>query len=65
MEQQVERLVAKTWKKFEETPQSKRILIAVSGIPGSGKYSVHQGIYVACSYELQERLHWPPKLLQD
>nr|POE85468.1 putative uridine kinase [Quercus suber] len=37
MEQQVQRLVDKTWRRFQETPNSKRLLIAVSGIPGSGK----------------------------
>lgn len=36
MEEQVERLVLKTWAKFLDTPKSKRLLIAVSGIPGSG-----------------------------
>lgn len=36
MEEQVDRLVQKTWKKFQELPNSKRWLIAVSGIPGSG-----------------------------
>jgi len=38
MEAQVDRLVDKTWKKFQETPRSQRLLIAVSGIPGSGRY---------------------------
>ncbi|KAF2013761.1 P-loop containing nucleoside triphosphate hydrolase protein [Aaosphaeria arxii CBS 175.79] len=37
MEEQVERLVEKTWDKFQDLPNSKRILVAVSGIPGSGK----------------------------
>ncbi|KAF1964381.1 P-loop containing nucleoside triphosphate hydrolase protein [Bimuria novae-zelandiae CBS 107.79] len=37
MEQQVDRLVKKTWEKYKENPPSKRLLIAVSGIPGSGK----------------------------
>lgn len=37
MDEQVERLVKKTWAKFQETPRSKRLMIAVSGIPGSGK----------------------------
>lgn len=36
MEEQVERLVQKAWDKFGEVPQSKRLMIAVSGIPGSG-----------------------------
>ncbi|KAF6229547.1 hypothetical protein HO173_011402 [Letharia columbiana] len=37
MEEQVDRLVQKTWIKYKATPSSKRLLIAVSGIPGSGK----------------------------
>ncbi|KAH8685631.1 P-loop containing nucleoside triphosphate hydrolase protein [Tricladium varicosporioides] len=37
MEEQVNRLVDKTWAKFQNTPQSQRLLIAISGIPGSGK----------------------------
>lgn len=38
MEDQVNRLVEKTWKKFQETPRSQRLMIAVSGIPGSGMF---------------------------
>lgn len=37
MEEQVYRLVKKTWGKFEDLPKSQRLLIGVSGIPGSGK----------------------------
>ncbi|KAI4852717.1 P-loop containing nucleoside triphosphate hydrolase protein, partial [Aureobasidium sp. EXF-8845] len=37
MDEQVDRLVKKTWAKFQEVPRSKRLMIAVSGIPGSGK----------------------------
>ncbi|TKX18860.1 uridine kinase-like protein [Elsinoe australis] len=37
MDEQVERLVKKAWAQYQETPKSKRLLIAVSGIPGSGK----------------------------
>ncbi|KAK5116701.1 hypothetical protein LTR62_007375 [Meristemomyces frigidus] len=37
MEEQVDRLVEKTWKKLQATPSSERLMIAVSGIPGSGK----------------------------
>lgn len=39
MEEQVDRLVEKTWDKFQRTPKSKRLMIAVSGIPGSGALS--------------------------
>ncbi|MCJ1264575.1 hypothetical protein MMC22_004448 [Lobaria immixta] len=37
MEEQMNRLVLKAWEKFQATPSSQRLLIAVSGIPGSGK----------------------------
>ncbi|KAF2278088.1 phosphoribulokinase/uridine kinase [Westerdykella ornata] len=37
MEEQVRRLVNKTWEKFQTIPRSRRLLIAISGIPGSGK----------------------------
>ncbi|EPE35982.1 P-loop containing nucleoside triphosphate hydrolase [Glarea lozoyensis ATCC 20868] len=37
MEEQVDRLVEKTWAKYQNTPPDQRLLIAVSGIPGSGK----------------------------
>ncbi|ORY10839.1 P-loop containing nucleoside triphosphate hydrolase protein [Clohesyomyces aquaticus] len=37
MEEQVDRLVNKVWDKYQDVPLSKRMLIAVSGIPGSGK----------------------------
>ncbi|KAI9752609.1 MAG: hypothetical protein M4579_005557 [Chaenotheca gracillima] len=36
MEAEVDRLVQKAWAKYEETPASKRLMIAISGIPGSG-----------------------------
>jgi hypothetical protein len=36
MEDEVDRLVKKTWGKFQDVPKSKRLLIAISGIPGSG-----------------------------
>ncbi|KAI9814969.1 MAG: hypothetical protein M1832_005608 [Thelocarpon impressellum] len=37
MEKQVQRLVEKTWEKYQHMPPSQRLLIAVSGVPGSGK----------------------------
>ncbi|KAI4658922.1 uncharacterized protein J4E79_006682 [Alternaria viburni] len=37
MEEQVERLANKVWDQYQDVPASKRLLIAVSGIPGSGK----------------------------
>ncbi|KAK2786441.1 hypothetical protein FQN52_001166 [Onygenales sp. PD_12] len=40
MEQEVNRLVDKAWAKFLSTPPSTRLMIAISGIPGSGKTSL-------------------------
>ncbi|TVY43309.1 putative uridine kinase [Lachnellula subtilissima] len=40
MEEQVNRLVERTWAKFQKVPESERLLIAISGIPGSGKTSL-------------------------
>ncbi|KAK7522227.1 P-loop containing nucleoside triphosphate hydrolase protein [Phyllosticta citriasiana] len=37
MEDQVERLATKVWDKFHHLSRSQRLLIGVSGIPGSGK----------------------------
>lgn len=42
MEPQVQRLVDKVWKKFQETPQDRRLLIGIAGIPGSGKTTLAQ-----------------------
>lgn len=37
MEEQVNKLVDKVWDKYKQLPTSKRLLIAIAGIPGSGK----------------------------
>lgn len=37
MEQQLDRLLEKTWAKLRTTPDTSRLMIATSGIPGSGK----------------------------
>ncbi|BDD56350.1 hypothetical protein MAP00_001817 [Monascus purpureus] len=37
MDQQVNRLVEKVWAEFRSTPSNARLMIAISGIPGSGK----------------------------
>lgn len=49
MEDQVDRLVKKTWDKFQQTPRSKRLMIAVSGIPGSGEYLLHRRVILVDS----------------
>jgi hypothetical protein len=69
MEDQVDRLVDKTWKKFQETPRSRRLLIAVSGIPGSGRYtesrveSFQTGTYA--HEDPQAKQPSPPKFLKE
>ncbi|KAK3359052.1 P-loop containing nucleoside triphosphate hydrolase protein [Lasiosphaeria hispida] len=42
MEAQVTRLIDKAWAKFLETPPETRLLIAIGGIPGSGKTTLSQ-----------------------
>ncbi|OAL36987.1 hypothetical protein AYO20_03756 [Fonsecaea nubica] len=37
MESHVQRLVDQTWERFQQCDGSQRLLIAISGIPGSGK----------------------------
>ncbi|CRK25256.1 hypothetical protein HYQ45_009978 [Verticillium longisporum] len=37
MESQVDHLVSKAWEKYQSTPPNQRLLIAIGGIPGSGK----------------------------
>ncbi|KAL5363665.1 P-loop containing nucleoside triphosphate hydrolase protein [Aspergillus floccosus] len=40
MDPQVDRLVDKIWGKYQTLPDNARLLVAVSGIPGSGKTSL-------------------------
>ncbi|KAJ4388255.1 hypothetical protein N0V85_007745 [Neurospora sp. IMI 360204] len=42
MEEQVFRLVDRAWGKYLETPKDQRLLIAIAGIPGSGKTTLSQ-----------------------
>ncbi|KAF4591687.1 P-loop containing nucleoside triphosphate hydrolase protein [Ophiocordyceps camponoti-floridani] len=44
MEAQVNRLVDKTWSKYQALPQDQRLLIGIAGIPGSGKTTLSQTI---------------------
>ncbi|KAJ5051600.1 uncharacterized protein L3040_001376 [Drepanopeziza brunnea f. sp. 'multigermtubi'] len=44
MEDQVTYLVQKTWAKFKTIPPNERLLIAISGIPGSGKTTLAKTI---------------------
>ncbi|KAI0206049.1 P-loop containing nucleoside triphosphate hydrolase protein [Astrocystis sublimbata] len=42
MDEQVTRLVDKAWARFQETPADRRFMIAIGGIPGSGKTTLSQ-----------------------
>ncbi|KAK8099718.1 uncharacterized protein PG998_012959 [Apiospora kogelbergensis] len=42
MEEQVTRLVDKAWEGFQKTAEDQRYLIAIAGIPGSGKTTLSQ-----------------------
>lgn len=42
MDDQVGRLVDKAWERFQQTPDDQRFLIAIGGIPGSGKTTLSQ-----------------------
>ncbi|KAH7149205.1 P-loop containing nucleoside triphosphate hydrolase protein [Dactylonectria estremocensis] len=44
MEDQVRKLVDKAWRRYEEMPQDRRLLIGIAGIPGSGKTTLSQVI---------------------
>ncbi|KAH7148457.1 P-loop containing nucleoside triphosphate hydrolase protein [Dactylonectria macrodidyma] len=44
MEDQVRELVDKAWRRYEEMPQDRRLLIGIAGIPGSGKTTLSQVI---------------------
>lgn len=56
MEEQVNRLVEKTWAKFQSIPPSERLLIAISGIPGSGKTTLAATVTKRLN-ELSSSLH--------
>ncbi|KAK3328341.1 P-loop containing nucleoside triphosphate hydrolase protein [Cercophora scortea] len=47
MEEQVKRLVDKVWNKFLKTPKDSRLLIAIGGVPGSGKTTLSQLVTAA------------------
>ncbi|KAI1085104.1 phosphoribulokinase/uridine kinase [Whalleya microplaca] len=42
MDDQVVRLVEKAWEQFQQVPEDQRFMIAISGIPGSGKTTLSQ-----------------------
>ncbi|KAI1756083.1 P-loop containing nucleoside triphosphate hydrolase protein [Xylaria castorea] len=44
MDEQVIRLVDKAWDRFQQTPEDRRFMIAIGGIPGSGKTTLSQTV---------------------
>ncbi|KAI1146482.1 P-loop containing nucleoside triphosphate hydrolase protein [Nemania diffusa] len=42
MNDQVNSLIDKAWDKFQQTPEDRRFMIAIGGIPGSGKTTLSQ-----------------------
>ncbi|KAL1902965.1 hypothetical protein Sste5346_000877 [Sporothrix stenoceras] len=44
MESQVNRLVDKVWDRYNQTPPGQRVMIAIGGIPGSGKTSLARAV---------------------
>ncbi|KAI0096038.1 phosphoribulokinase/uridine kinase [Hypoxylon sp. NC0597] len=47
MDDQVARLVNKACEKFQQLPEDRRLLIAIAGIPGSGKTTLSQIVTAA------------------
>ncbi|RYP09879.1 hypothetical protein DL764_001013 [Monosporascus ibericus] len=47
MDEQVTRLVDKAWGRFQQIPEDRRFLIAIGGIPGSGKTTLSQKVATA------------------
>ncbi|GAW25260.1 putative kinase-related protein [Rosellinia necatrix] len=44
MDAQVARLVDKAWERFQQTPKDHRFMIAIGGIPGSGKTTLSKRV---------------------
>ncbi|KAI9900902.1 hypothetical protein N3K66_005164 [Trichothecium roseum] len=44
MEDDIARLVAKTWARYQVLPADKRLLIGIAGIPGSGKTTLASAV---------------------
>ncbi|ERT02940.1 uncharacterized protein SPSK_09632 [Sporothrix schenckii 1099-18] len=55
MEDQVSRLVDKVWDRYLRTPPDQRVLIAIGGIPGSGKTSLARAVAAAINQKHAEQ----------
>lgn len=61
MESHVQRLVDQTWEKFQKCDASQRLLIAISGIPGSGKTTLAASVCAGLNKKYHKYHHerWP------
>ncbi|EXJ77787.1 hypothetical protein A1O3_10016 [Capronia epimyces CBS 606.96] len=57
MESHVQRLVDQTWEKFSKYDLSQRLLIAISGIPGSGKTTLAASVARGLNKKHHESMH--------
>ncbi|KAL2410517.1 ATP-dependent kinase-like protein notR' [Exophiala dermatitidis] len=57
MESHVQRLVDQTWEKFSNCDLSQRLLIAISGIPGSGKTTLAAAVVHGLNKKHHESMH--------
>ncbi|ORY68995.1 P-loop containing nucleoside triphosphate hydrolase protein [Pseudomassariella vexata] len=62
MEAQVSRLADKVWERFQQIPEDRRFMIAIAGIPGSGKTTLSQKVTSALNAR-HATLH--PELLES
>ncbi|CAK7201670.1 hypothetical protein SEUCBS139899_004379 [Sporothrix eucalyptigena] len=61
MESQVNRLVDKVWDRYLKTPTNQRVLIAIAGIPGSGKTTLAHAVVEG----LNKKVGIPPRNQKD
>lgn len=54
MEDQVQRLVDKTWGLYQQLPEGRRLMIGIAGIPGSGKTTLAGTVAQRLSQRIQQ-----------
>ncbi|ETS80993.1 hypothetical protein PFICI_05995 [Pestalotiopsis fici W106-1] len=78
MEEQVSRLVDKVWQGYQNMPKNQRFMVAIGGIPGSGKTNLsqrvterlnerqqqeHPGSTPVAAFCPMDGYHWPRSVL--